>query len=222
MKHCKIIPIRYGESVLAEDQIFEDGAKDQYRPIVFLIYLIRTDEKLILVDAGCETMPGFDMKQFVGPVKALQKAGVSPEDITDLIITHAHHDHIECTKYFVHAKIYIQKEEYEVGKRYIPANAQVMTFDQEYEVCDSVKIIKIGGHSIGSCIVQIDDRTPVVILAGDECYQYACLEGNIPTGCSCNRQKSRAFIEKYSKKEYTVLLCHELSEQFTFEVKDKK
>ena len=111
-----IIPIDYGNSVLPESMIFENGAENKFRPIIFRIYLLKTENRFILVDAGCETMPGFDMREFIGPVNALNNIGISPEEITDVIITHAHHDHIECVKYFKNAAIYIQKDEYEAGK----------------------------------------------------------------------------------------------------------
>lgn len=116
----QIIPIEYGKSVLSENMIFINGNENKFRDIVFKVYLIKTDEKLILVDAGCETMPGFDMREFVGTVKAIKNIGVSPEEITDVIITHSHHDHIECVKCFENAVIHIQKDEYEIGKKYIP------------------------------------------------------------------------------------------------------
>ena len=118
----EIIPINYGKSVLPENMIFQNGAEDKVRPIVFTVYLIKTENRLILADAGCETMPGFVMTDFIGPVKALNNIGISPEEITDLIITHAHHDHIECAKYFKNAVIYIQKDEYETGKGYLSEN----------------------------------------------------------------------------------------------------
>ena len=103
MKKLEIIPIEYGKSVLSEREIFQGGVEDKFRPIVFMIYLIKTENRLILADAGCETMPGFDMRDFIGPIKALEKTGIKPEDITDVIITHSHHDHIECVKYFKNA-----------------------------------------------------------------------------------------------------------------------
>ena len=90
----EIIPVKYGESVLSEEMIFTNGDKEKVCEIVFKVYLIKTDEKLILVDAGCETMPGFVMKNFTGTVKVLENINISFEEITDVIITHAHHDHI--------------------------------------------------------------------------------------------------------------------------------
>ena len=205
----EIIPINYGKSVLPESMIFQNGAENKFRPIIFRVYLIRTENRLILVDAGCETMPGFDMKDFIGPVKALQNIGISPEEITDLIITHAHHDHIECAKYFKNAALYIQKDEYEAGKGYLAENLNIRTFDEEMLICGGIKAVKIGGHSKGSSIVEITDSGKKYIIAGDECYMRDCLVKQIPTGISYNSEKSRDFIQKYGREEYMVLLCHD-------------
>ena len=205
----EIIPINYGKSVLPENMIFQNGAEDKVRPIVFMVYLIKTENRLILADAGCETMPGFVMTDFIGPVKALNNIGISPEEITDLIITHAHHDHIECAKYFKNAVIYIQKDEYEAGKGYLSENLDIRTFDEEILICDGIKSVKIGGHSKGSSIVEITDSDKKYIIAGDECYVRECLTKQIPTGVAYDLQKSLAFIQKYGRGEYTVLLCHD-------------
>lgn len=208
----EIIPIEYGNSVLGEDQIFRGGSTEKTCPIVFMVYLIKAEDKLILVDAGCETMPGFDMHDFVGPVAALEEYGIKADEITDVVITHAHHDHIECVKYFGNARIYIQRDEYENGKGYFVPNMNVILFDDEMSVCKDVKAVKIGGHSIGSCIVEIGGKDDWYIISGDECYQYECLEKKIPTGCSYCPEKSREFVEKYGNIKERVLLCHEKTE----------
>lgn len=207
----EIIPIEYGKSVLPESWIFENGAENKLRPIVFMVYLLKTENRLILVDAGCETMPGFEMRDFIGPIKALRNIGVKADEITDLIITHAHHDHIECAEYFKNAVIYIQKDEYEAGKEYLVDNINIRTFDEEMLICDGIKAVKIGGHSKGSSIVEITDSDKKYIIAGDECYMRDCLTKQIPTGISYNPEKSRTFIQKYGNGRYTVLLCHDES-----------
>jgi len=205
----EIIPIEYGKSVLSEKMIFMNGNKSCFREIVFKVYLIKTNKKLILVDAGCETMPGFDVREFIGTVKALKNTGGSPEEITDVIITHSHHDHIECVKYFKNAVIHIQKDEYESGKRYFPDGFNVNIFENELVVCENIKVIKIGGHSKGSCIVEITNDDKIYVIAGDECYLRECLTKKIPTGSSYNLNASKDFIEKYCDNRYTVLLCHD-------------
>ena len=204
-----IIPVKYGESVLPEKMCFAGGDENKCREIVFKVFLIKTGGKLILVDAGCETMPRFAMRNFIGTVEALKKKNVTPEEITDVIITHAHHDHIECVRYFENAVIHIQEDEYEKGKKYIPDNFKVNTFKDEFSPCKDVKIIKIGGHSKGSCIVEIKKDGKIYIIAGDECYSRKCLTEKIPTGSFFDKELSKKFIEKYSDKKYTVLLCHD-------------
>lgn len=209
MSRLEIIPVEYGKSVLSESAVFQGGAEDKFRPIVFMIYLVRTENRLILVDAGCETMPGFEMSDFIGPVKALEEMNITPEDITDVVITHSHHDHIECVKYFKNAVIYIQKDEYESGKLYFTEGMKIKLFEEESQICSSVKAVRIGGHAKGSCIVEIADGEKKYIIAGDECYLRECIEKQIPTGSSYCLPKSKEFIKKYGNGEYTILLCHE-------------
>lgn len=206
----KITDIIYGKSVLSESMIFQNGAEDKFRPILFKIFLIETDAKKILVDAGCETMPGFEMKDFCGPVRALEKLGVSAGEITDVVITHAHHDHAECVSRFKNARVYIQKDEYPCAKQYIPDTMQVITFDDEYELCPDILIKKIGGHSVGSCVVIADYDNKKTVFAGDECYMRECLDKKIPTGASCCPEKSKYFIDEFAKPQYDVRLCHDI------------
>ena len=209
MSSISITPIVYGRSVLPESMIFQNGAEDAFRPILFMIYLIKAENRLILSDAGCETMPGFDMQDFIGPVKALDHIGIKPEDITDVVITHAHHDHIECVSKFKNAVIYIQSDEYESGKNYFAKGMDIRLFDDEIQICPGVKTVKIGGHSKGSSIVEITDSGEKTIIAGDECYIRECLDKKSPTASSYCPEKSRKFIEKYGCGNYTVQLCHD-------------
>ena len=209
MSKIEAFPVVYGKSTLLESEMFLGGSADKKRPILFMIYLIRAGKRVILADAGCETMPGFVMEDFLGPIAALCDMGVSAEDVTDIIITHAHHDHIECVKYFKNARIFIQRDEYEAGKSYIPEGAETVLFDDSAAVAPGVTVKRIGGHSIGSCVVELETDGKTTVIAGDECYVRECLIEHIPTGCSYSKEKSRDFIEKYSSDEYRVLLCHD-------------
>lgn len=54
--------------------------------------LIRTGNQLILIDTGCGATYGPNAGKLLG---SLPSAGVKPEEITDLILTHLHGDHAE-------------------------------------------------------------------------------------------------------------------------------
>lgn len=205
-----IVRIQYAETALSENWVFKDGSEDKKIPIIFSSFLICTDNRKILVDAGCETMSGFDMKNFKTPITALKEAGIEISDITDVIITHAHHDHIECAKYFKNATLYIQQDEYVKGKEYLMENQTIFTFLDEKWIDEDIKIVKIGGHTCGSSIVECKIKDKIYVICGDECYTSYNLKNKIPTGKSYSPQNSRFFIEKYSKSPYVCLLSHEL------------
>ncbi|MBQ8387610.1 MAG: N-acyl homoserine lactonase family protein [Clostridia bacterium] len=206
-----VYALKYAESTVPGSWAFEGGDANEKIPISFTVYLIETETRRILVDAGCDTMPGFDMKYFVSPVEILERRGYSPEDITDVILTHAHHDHIEAVHYFKNAAIHIQSLEYEASQRkhkYIPEGFDLHLFDEIARIGD-VTVRCIAGHAKGSCIVEFELDGKPYVISGDECYARRCLTERIPTGSSVNPEKSRAFVEKYGDEKYTVLLCHD-------------
>ena len=205
----KLVVLKYGESVFGENFIFQGGSKTRLLPISFVCYLVQTDGHNILVDVGCDDKAGFDMSIFCKPVDALKQYGLSPEDITDVIITHAHHDHIQAIGYYQTAIIYIQKDEYETGKRYIPQNFKVHTFEDEQVVADDILVKKIGGHTRGSSIVTFQYEGKEHVLCGDECYVEECLKKKIPTGSTYSPSKSENFVMEYSKPQYRTFLFHD-------------
>ncbi len=210
-KSLSLYSLKYAESVLPECMALCGGSKEKVIPISFAVYLIKTKDKNILVDVGCDTMPGFVMKSFYSPAFVLRQVGLSAEEITDIIITHAHHDHIEALTHFRNAVLHITDEEYSSGKKYIPSNMSVNVFEETSVIDNQIMVIKWGGHSVGSAIVEITVNNITHILAGDECYINDCIAYRIPTGAYYNLGKSRAFVEKYSDKKYRVHTCHDIS-----------
>lgn len=200
--------IKHGDTYLPENMIFCGGNKEKYVPIILSVFYVETDTKRILIDAGCETMPGFKLENFKTPLEALREQGIDPEEITDVIITHSHHDHIDCVRYYKNATVYINIDELEKGRRFIPDGMNVVTFSDEIEVDDGIKVIKIGGHSVGSSVVEIDFNGKKYIVCGDECYSFYNFQNKVPTAASFNKQNSRKFIETYCTGKYNLLLCH--------------
>ena len=201
----KIVALKYGESVYGENHIFKGGSTDNLLPISFVIYLIQTDTQNILVDAGCDDGAGFVMSIFKKPVDVLREYGLKPEDITDVVITHAHHDHIEAISYYKNALIHIHADEFPQASKYIPEDFKLHLFDEDFSLSPNITIKIIGGHSVGSCIILADNY----VLCGDECYYEKCLTDDIITGASCDEEKSMQFINQYRCKPYIPLLFHD-------------
>src|SRR5882724_9915974 len=83
--------------------------------IAMMVWLIRGNNKNILVDAGFyrdQFFKQWKVSGFLKPSDAVARAGVKPEEITDVIITHMHWDHADGMDLFPNARIWIQKDEY--------------------------------------------------------------------------------------------------------------
>lgn len=201
--------LKYADTTLPKCKIFSDCTEETPQPITFSVYLIVTKDKMIMVDAGCDNMPRFVMKKFYSPAFVLRQLGWSPDEITDVVITHAHHDHIEAVRHFENAVIHITEEAYERGKLFIPEGMNVHLVGEEYVLADGIKMIKWSGHAAGSAIVEVPEGDKIHIFAGDECYTSACLERKIATGNSVDPKKSQDFVDIFSSEPYAVHTCHD-------------
>src|SRR6185369_2717040 len=85
--------------------------------LVFMTWLIKSDKgKNILVDAGflrdVDEAKDFGVKNYIRPDSLLPELGIAAKDITDIILTHPHWDHMDAIGLFPNAQVYIQKQDY--------------------------------------------------------------------------------------------------------------
>ena len=205
----KLTALKYGETEIHERMAFQDGDKTKNLPIALLFFLIETDGKKILVDVGCDTMPGFPLFRFQKPVEVLESCGVKPEEITHVILTHAHHDHADAARYYPQATVYLHRDAFPLAEKYLPQGAAICLIDEEKTVAKGVTFRHIGGHAPGSSIVLVETPGKPFVLCGDECYTKENLTLKKPTGSSRCLEASTAFVEEYSKDCYVPILFHD-------------
>ena len=205
----EILRITYGHTTIPEKAVFSGGDKNKELPIALSVFLIKTGNRTILVDAGCEDLPGFELTDFQPATAALKEQGIVTDDITDVIITHAHHDHAQCVRDYPNARVWVQEQEYARKPHYFANNPNITTFRETAMVAEGIRAVKIGGHTTGSCVVECENDANVYVLCGDECYCRYNLENRIPTASSKFPENSKAFIEKYTREPYICLLCHD-------------
>jgi glyoxylase-like metal-dependent hydrolase (beta-lactamase superfamily II) len=91
--------------------------------IAMTVWLIRGNGRNILVDSGFYRPQFFKQFKVGGFIKASEAVGqpgimpagqpaLTPEDITDVVITHMHWDHADGMDLFPRARIWLQKDEY--------------------------------------------------------------------------------------------------------------
>jgi glyoxylase-like metal-dependent hydrolase (beta-lactamase superfamily II) len=179
------------------------GPKGVKVDIAMVIWLIRGGGHTILFDSGFhrETfLKYFTMKDYLRPDEAVKLAGVQPEAVTDIVISHAHWDHMGGVDLFPKATVWIQKDEY----RYYTMEAwqpdgqhggidpddvkEMVRLNTEGRVRfvdgDNVEILPgirayIGSrHTYASQYLRVDGNPPFV-LASDNCYFYLNLASHL-------------------------------------------
>jgi glyoxylase-like metal-dependent hydrolase (beta-lactamase superfamily II) len=108
--------IRYATSPgVPVDELVVGGPKDQKIDIAMVVWLIRGGGHTILFDSGFHRdrfLKEFPVLDYLRPDLAVKTAGVDPDQVTDVVISHAHWDHMGGLNLFPKAQIWIQKEEY--------------------------------------------------------------------------------------------------------------
>lgn len=205
----KLTAFKYGETQITERNAYLNGDNNIKIPISLLFFLIETDGRRILADVGCDTMPGFEVSSFEKPIELLSEYGITVDEITDILITHAHHDHIDCLHYFEKANVYIHKAELDDAKEYFSKKQNVFAFENSVHICDGITMKHIGGHSEGSSVILLSYGEREYVLCGDECYTKENLQKCIPSGSSYCVEKNVNFIKTYRNPSYITLLFHD-------------
>ena len=180
-----------------------NGPKNDSVNIAFMIWLIRgSNGKNILFDAGF--LPGsvyekeFDLKNYMRPDSVLSKLGLKAEDITDIILSHPHWDHIDGIGLFPHAQIWIQKDDYNYfvsgawqkpgamggfDKRDVrqlvdlSSKGRVTLVDGDNkEIMPGIKVFTGSRHTFNSQFVLVEIGTNRIVLASDNVWIYYNLE----------------------------------------------
>ena len=204
----ELIALQYGKTYLTEDWIKVGGDRTKKYPIALLFFVIRADGRVFLVDVGCDTMPGFELIEHESPVRTLARAGILPEEIDGIILTHAHSDHIDGLRYYPHARVYLHENEREEAAPYLLPTQTVICFSDLTELAPGVRIRPICGHTAGSSVVELDAPDGLLVLCGDECYHRDCFTYPAESGGSRNRENTLAFFSRYGK-DCTPILFHD-------------
>jgi glyoxylase-like metal-dependent hydrolase (beta-lactamase superfamily II) len=92
----------------------DDGVVD----LPFSFVMARRGERVALVDTGFmregigeEMSVKFGIPHWISPLRMLAELGVTPEAVTDIVVSHAHFDHMGSIGKFPKARIWIQKRE---------------------------------------------------------------------------------------------------------------
>jgi glyoxylase-like metal-dependent hydrolase (beta-lactamase superfamily II) len=152
--------------------------------------VLNTGDKLILFDTGLGTLDLF------GPttgklMNSLQQAGINPEDIDAVVMSHAHIDHCggcmadDGTRHFPNAEYFITEADYkfwtdetkvpeqfkvflETAQKNLTPNLDRLHFFKDgEEILPGIQAIYTPGHTVGHTVFMIDQGGQQLCFIGD-------------------------------------------------------
>jgi len=179
--------------------------KDEKIDTMYGVWLIRGGGHNILFDSGFHRERWFKLwtiKDYLRPDEALKLAGVKPEEVTDIVVSHAHWDHMGGIDLFPKATIWIQKEEfrYYTGEAWqaggqhggidaddiqelvkLNTEGRVRLVDGDnVEILPGIRAYTGGRHTWASQYVAVTGKPGPIVLASDNMYLYENLEKHVP------------------------------------------
>ena len=180
--------------------------------------------RTVLVDAGFyreEILKSYGVADFTRPDKALERLGIKPDEVTDVILTHMHSDHVDGADLFPKAQIWIQKEEYahyaeKTGRpggglpgsepEYIRALVRLNTLGRVHlvdgdarEIIPGVTVYTGGKHTFASQYVGVNTKAGTVVIASDNVYTYENLEKHVPIAMTLDAKSNLAAQDRMKK-----------------------
>ena len=168
------------------------------------VWLLRgPNGRTVLVDVGFQRpdlIARWKPVDYVRPDSAVMRAGVSPGDVTDVIISHIHWDHFDGADLFPNARLWIQRDEVEhhidstgavrdpmIDKpdaamlHALRAAGRVALVDGDArEIIPGITVYTGGKHTFQSQYAGVRTAQGTVIIASDNAYLYENLEQHLP------------------------------------------
>ena len=145
-------------------------------------FLLRCGDRTVLIDAGVGTI---DNAKYHGGqfLESLRLAGVEPDAVTDVVLTHLHFDHVGWTTskgqvvfpnatYRVHAADwahFVDAPDADPGavRKLTPLREQIELFDIDATLAPGLDSRHTPGHTPGSTVYIISDGGERALLLGD-------------------------------------------------------
>lgn len=180
-----------------------------------MVWLLRGGDRTVLVDAGFYRdafVQGYDFEGYRRPTEALAALGVTPESVTDVVVTHVHWDHVGGADLFPNARVWIQRDEFDhhvgpdgeaLDEAIAPVHAAMLARlrsegrvrlveGDDQEILPGIRAYTGGRHTHASQYVGVRTRSGTVVVASDNVYLYENLDRHVPIGATLDAEANLA------------------------------
>ena len=213
----EIYAVRYGALANFPVSSLIAGADTARRlDVALTVWVIKPGNgRIVLVDAGFyreKFMARWKPVDYQKPSDAIRVLGITPEQVTDIIVSHVHWDHADGIDLFPNATVWIQRDEYEhhVGEngasldRAADALDAAMLFSLQQagrvklvagdaqEILPGIRVYTGGKHTFASQYAGVQTARGTVVLASDNAYLYENLDSRTPIAQTLDRASNLA------------------------------
>ena len=203
----EVLAVKYGHRVTTRAESYLNfhlyGEPDADLDIDYFFWVIRDGADVILVDTGFAPEVGQRRRRegYSTPAEALPGLGIAADDVTAVVITHAHWDHTGNVRQFPRAQLIMTEAEYGfwtsplAGRRHFAAHSEpdeiallararaedrVTLFTGGYPLAPGIELTEVGGHTPGQLIVAVTTPDGTTVLASDALHFYEEVERDRP------------------------------------------
>jgi len=203
-----VLAVRYGRRVTTRAESYLNfhlyGEPDAELDLDYFFWVIRDPAGVLLVDTGFAPQAGDrrGREHWATPAQALPGLGIAPEDVTAIVITHAHWDHVGNVGEFPRARLIMAEAEYAFWTSPLAARGQFAAHSEPAEIdvlrraaagdrltlfagghalAPGIELTEVGGHTPGQLIVSVATQAAgTVVLASDALHFYEEVERDRP------------------------------------------
>ena len=203
----EITIVRHGTMPTTRSEVFLNhrhyGEADGPAPTDYYLWIVRNEERTILVDTGFSAQAAArrGRQVLLPPSEAYRELGVDTTAEHTVVVSHAHYDHIGNLDLFPSASVvvsatelafwdtdisgrflisfHVEAEDLEALRR-ARAEGRVRTFTGTEELAPGVELIEVGGHTPGQSMVRVATSEGPVLLASDAVHFRRELDEDMP------------------------------------------
>jgi glyoxylase-like metal-dependent hydrolase (beta-lactamase superfamily II) len=199
----EVTAVRYGTRSTSKSDVFLHfglyGEPDGPIQMDYFFWVARNTERTVLIDCGFNDVSGGrrGRTMLCAPVPALRRLGIEPADVSLLILTHAHYDHIGNVDEFPGAELVMSAREYEFWTGPLASRPLFATSSETGDidalrraraagrlrllagdaatrqpVTAGLDVLDVGGHTPGQLVTLIRTDDGEVVIASDALHYY--------------------------------------------------
>ncbi len=203
----EVVVVRHGTRTTKRSDVFLNhhfyDESDAPHAVDYYFWIIRNESRSIIVDTGFSPAAGAARNRtiLIEAATAYREVGVDVMQPHQVIVTHAHYDHIGNLGLFANSPVLISQAEFdfwqtELATKYLIAyfserdeleelrsikrDGRLTTFTGSIEIAPGIEVIEVGGHTPGQAMVRVPTRDGVVLLASDAVHFLEEIERDMP------------------------------------------